>query len=135
MMCGFMLLQRSNLEWGCPYSKFSFGELYRRTYGWKQSFTALLARCRKTYIRQYTSPIENFEYSYPLIISPTGGEILNNFRPCILRDFYAKVVKCYLLIRTICLLYSYFQIDNLSFCILGNFAFSISLLLIFLFNP
>ena len=106
MTCGFDRPDsrrhcRSALEWGKPYSKFSFGEVYRRIYVRKSRFTAPLARRRKTkfptvyptryivgytfgnhvsrlrsrvavklnfrpYIRRYTFPNENFEYSYPL---------------------------------------------------------------------
>ena len=51
------------------YSKFSFGEVYRRIYGRKFSFIATRKRSLKrdfrTYIRRYTSPNENFEYGYP----------------------------------------------------------------------
>ena len=36
------------LEWGYPYSKFSFVEVYRRIYVRKSRFTALLTRRRKT---------------------------------------------------------------------------------------
>ena len=39
---------RSALEWGSPYSKFSFGEVYHRIYVQKSRFTAPLAHCRKT---------------------------------------------------------------------------------------
>ena len=48
---------------------FSFGEVYRRIYGGKFSFTAMREWSRKrdfrTYIRRYTSQNENFLYGYP----------------------------------------------------------------------
>ena len=48
------------------YSKFSFWEVYRQIYGRKFSFTAApVKRELQPYIRQYTSPNENFEYGYP----------------------------------------------------------------------
>ena len=39
---------RSALEWGWPYSKFSFGEVYCRIYVRKSCFTALVPLRRKT---------------------------------------------------------------------------------------
>ena len=47
------------------YSKFSFGEVYRRNV--YQRASASIKHDFRPYIRQYTSPIENFEYcnSYP----------------------------------------------------------------------
>ena len=75
-ICGFMLLDvgttkniftvflkgniNSVLEWGYPYSKFSFGEVYRRIYVRKSRFTAPLT------LQRYTFPNEKFEYSYIL---------------------------------------------------------------------
>ena len=50
----------SALEWGYPYSKFSFGEVYRRIYVRKSRFTALLTRRRKT----------KFPTVYPTIYLP-----------------------------------------------------------------
>ena len=50
------------------YSKFSFGEVYRRLYGQKLSFkgSGAVKRYFRPYIRRYTSPNENFEHDYPL---------------------------------------------------------------------
>ena len=47
--------------------KCSFGEVNRRIYGRKLSFTVsgAVKRDFRTYIRRYTSPNENFEYGYP----------------------------------------------------------------------
>ena len=48
---------RTALEWGEPYSKFSFGEEYRRKYGRKSHFTAPLVRNRKTqFLTVYLRP-------------------------------------------------------------------------------
>ena len=48
---------------------FKLGEVYRRLYGRKLSFTATRERSRKrdfrTYIRRYTFPNENVEYGNP----------------------------------------------------------------------
>ena len=64
------------IRMGITIFKFSFGEVNRRIYVWKSGFTSPLARHRKTKfltvypsITRYTSPIENFDYSYPLILS------------------------------------------------------------------
>ena len=50
----------------------------------KSRFTALLARRRKTkfrpYIRRYTSPNENFEYSYPVIYCCLHVRLTNSRR-------------------------------------------------------
>ena len=54
---------------GFLYSKFSFGEVYRRIYGrnldlrWRVS--KAVKRDIQTYIQWHTSPNENFEYGYP----------------------------------------------------------------------
>ena len=48
---------------GLPYSKFAFGEVYRRIYGRK--FSGAVKRDFRTYIRQYTSPNDNLEYGIP----------------------------------------------------------------------
>ena len=78
MTCGFMRLATLQFErklqkcirMGINIFKISFGEVYRRIYIPKSSFTAPLAghvKCDfRPYIPQYTSPNENFEYSYPL---------------------------------------------------------------------
>ena len=54
---------------GITVFKFSFGEVNRRIYGQKFSFTACASgavkRDFRTYIRRYTSPNEKFEYGYP----------------------------------------------------------------------
>ena len=93
MLCGFMklgMLQhlrrdcRTALEWGEPYSKFSFGEEYCRIYGRKSHFTAPLKRNRQTqFLTVYlNSPNENFEYSYPITIhSYLEGWIYDRPRP------------------------------------------------------
>ena len=51
------------------YSKFSFGEVYRRIYSRKlvlqQRVSEALKRDFRMYIQRYTSPNENFEYGYP----------------------------------------------------------------------
>ena len=53
---------------GLLYSKFSFGEVYRRIYGnlvLRRRVSGPVKRGFRTYIRRYTSPNENFEYGYP----------------------------------------------------------------------
>ena len=50
----------SALEWGLPYSKFSFREVYRRIYLQKSRFMAPLTRRRKT----------KFPTIYPTIYLP-----------------------------------------------------------------
>ena len=50
----------SAIEWGYPYSKFSFGEVYRRIYVRKSRFTSPLTRRRKT----------KFPTVYPTIYLP-----------------------------------------------------------------
>ena len=52
-----------------PIFKFSFGEVYRRTYSWKFSLrrraSGVVKHDFRTYIRRYTSPNKNVEYGYP----------------------------------------------------------------------
>ena len=66
--CIFKCIRICKLGDNC-IQKFSFGEVYRRIYGRKFSFTATRERSRKcdfrTYIRRYTVPNGNFEYGYP----------------------------------------------------------------------
>ena len=65
----FLFCVRYNQWRGEPYSKFSFGEVYRRIYGRKLNLrrrvSGAVKRDFRTYIRRYTSPNENFEYGYP----------------------------------------------------------------------
>ena len=66
-MCGFMWLIALQFEtkllkcirMGITIFKFSFGEVYRSCVAVKLNL--------RPYIRQYTSPNESFEFSYPLI--------------------------------------------------------------------
>ena len=62
----------SPLKWGKPYSKFHLGRyIVGYTFGnhvlWIRLHVAVKLNFRP-YIRRYTSPNENFEYSYPLNI-------------------------------------------------------------------
>ena len=58
-----------NLEWGLPYSKFSFREVYRQIYSPKSRVEDPITHRRKTkYIQKYTFTYETFEYCYPLSI-------------------------------------------------------------------
>ena len=50
---------------GITVSKFTFGEVYRRLYGRKFSFSGAVKRDLRTYIRRYTSLNENVEYGFP----------------------------------------------------------------------
>ena len=80
MTCGFMRLATLQFElklqkcirMGITIFKISFGEVYRRIYVRKSRFTvssrvAVKLNFRPN-IRRYSSPNENFEYSYPLNI-------------------------------------------------------------------
>ena len=70
-MCGFMRLAMLQFEtrlqkyirMGITIFKISFEEVYRRIY----SQTKNILWNFRQFIRQHTSPKENFEYSYPLI--------------------------------------------------------------------
>ena len=57
---------RSALEWGWPSSKFSFWEVCHRIYFRKSRLRVTIKLNFWLYIQRYTSPNENFEYSYPL---------------------------------------------------------------------
>ena len=65
---GKMLIR---IRMGITILKILFGEVNSRIYVRKSRFTALLTHRRKLnfrpYVGRYTSPNENFEYSYPLI--------------------------------------------------------------------
>ena len=85
---------RSTLEWGQPYPKFSFGEVYRRIDIRKLCFTApLMHRCKTKFPTVYPLiylPNENFEYSYLLNVQHLYETKLSIYHLQTVSHFYCQ---------------------------------------------